>query len=101
MHELLKTSKLVCAITRIEVFHFKEGLDHVYLHTNLPNPRAPHIGGLPLHFMCDRGIAKDWVALNYPGVETHTYDHTSGRDVVNGQNPARPLHLQTAEAMSA
>lgn len=101
MHELLQAAKLVCAINRVEIFHLKEGLDHVYLHTNLPNPRSPYVGGLPLHFMCDRGCAKDWVSINYPGVETHTYDHTSGHTDNNGQNPARPQHLQTAEAMSA
>lgn len=102
MQELLKLGSLMCAISHIEIFRLKQGADHVYLHTNLPNPRSPYQGGLSLHFMCDRGTGPDWVENNYQGVETHTYDHTIGR-VTNGQNPARPKHFplraEPAEAL--
>lgn len=97
MVELLHSGRLACAVHSVEIFRFKEGVDHVYLHTNLPEPRHPYVGHLKLHTMCDRGTGPDWVQATFPGVETHTYDHSLGR-VDNGQNPARPLHLQTAEA---
>ena len=90
MSELLKAGRLLCAVHMIEIFTFKEGPEHVYLHTNLPNPGGS--GLLHLHMMCPRYIAADWVRTLFPGVETHVYDYASGR--TNGQNLARPPILE-------
>lgn len=104
MHQLLKMGRLVCGVSSIEIFRLKQGDDHVYLHTNLPCPKSPHIGGLALHITCDRGLGEEWAHINFPGVETHLYDHTLGR--IRAHNPARlqaPLeevHLAASVAVS-
>lgn len=94
MVEVLKAGRLLATVTNIEIFRLKAGEDHVYLHTNLPSPRHPYQGGLALHLMCDRGTAPEWAHANFPGVETHVYDHTLGR--IQAHNPAR-LSLSTEE----
>lgn len=84
--ELLRSAPLLATVHSVEVFRLKQGDDHVYLHTNLPSPRSPYQGGLSLHLTCDRGTGTDWVHANFPGVETHMYDHTIGR--IRAHNPA-------------
>lgn len=84
--DLLRAARLFAAIHRIEIFRLKHGGDYVALYTNLPNPRAPYVGGLILNMWCDRGCGPDWVRASFPGVETSTYDYTSGR--TPERNPA-------------
>jgi len=84
--QLLRACRLLATVHSVEIFRLKQGDDHVYLHTNLPNPKAPYTGGLALHLTVDRGTGTDWVHNNFPGVETHLYDHTIGR--ILAHNPA-------------
>lgn len=83
--EVLTSAPLMVSVHSAEIFRLKHGDDHVYLHTNMPHPLG-HQGGLALHAIVPRGCGEDWVHINFPGIETHLYDHTIGR--IKAHNPA-------------
>lgn len=85
--ESIPSALLMLSVSSVEIYRLKAGEDHVYLHTNIPSPRKPYVGGVALHLMTDRGLGEEWVHLNFPGVETHVYDHTIGRRLAH--NPVR------------
>jgi len=85
----LVAKPFLCSVHMVEIYRLKNGPDHVYLHTNLPNPKAPYQGCLALHLMCDRGTGYDWAVANFPEVEFHLYDHSVGSTSVSAKNPLR------------
>ena len=86
--QVMGQSRLVCAIHMVEVFRFKEGPDHIYLHTNLPHPEGR--GTINLYYPVPRYLGPDWVNANYKESEIHVYDYESDLRRANGGNPRRP-----------
>ena len=97
-HEMLQAARLLCAVHNVEVYRLKSAThDHVYLHTNLPNPCSGNSRGLALHVVCDRGSGQAWAEANFPNVELHVYDSSVGW--ATGRNPSRRQQVQDVDGL--
>lgn len=98
--ELLVSKPLMCEVHLCEVFRPKSSTnDYVFIHTNLPNPRGSAQQTVQLQLIVPRGLGADWARANFPGVELHEYDYTSGRIIAN--SPSRSTPARAGELIAA
>jgi hypothetical protein len=75
-------------ITSINILVGGIGMDHVYLHTDLPDAGFPWTSTLDLTFRTAHGTALTYVRENFSGIPVKMLDIVTGKEETP-DNPAR------------
>lgn len=59
-----KTAMFSIMVHRVDIIRLKDGPDHLYLQTNLPNPVWPFSGTLAIRLATTRGNGRQWIKEN-------------------------------------
>src|SRR5690348_14763248 len=67
MISVLHSVPFTVMVYRADIIRLRQGPDHIYLRTNLPNPWWPCVGTLSIRFATTRGNGRQWIKENIKG----------------------------------